>query len=83
MNYFDFINVIFKPNKTLDMEGILYLIDENNKKKFVQIDLNKYGEVWQDFYDGLMAEMNKGEESYPLDEVISELETKGNLNKYV
>jgi len=65
------------------MEGILYLTDENNKKRFVQIDLEKYGEIWQDFYDGLVAEMKKGEESYSLNEVILELETKGNLNKYV
>ena len=65
------------------MEGIMYLTDDKNQKKYVQIDLEKYGEVWQDFYDGLVAEMTKGEESYPLNEVIHELETKGNLNKYV
>jgi len=65
------------------MEGIMYLTDDKNQKKYVQIDLEKYGEVWQDFYDGLVAEMTKGEESYPLNEVILELETKGNLNKYV
>ena len=65
------------------MDGILYVTDQNNKKKFVQIDLEKYGEIWEDFYAGLMAEMTKGEESYPLEEVISELETEGNLDKYV
>ena len=63
------------------MEGILYLTDEHNKKKFVQIDLEKYGKIWEDFYDVLMAEI--GEESYPLEDVISELEKEGNLDKYV
>ena len=63
------------------MEGILYLTDEHNKKKFVQIDLEKYGQIWEDFYDVLMAEI--GEESYPLEDVISELEKEGNLDKYV
>jgi len=66
-----------------DMDGILYVTDHKNKKKFVQIDLEQYGEIWEDFYDGLKAEMTKGEESYPIDEVIGELESKGNLNKYV
>ncbi len=65
------------------MEGILYVTDQNNNRKFVQIDLEKYGEIWEDFYDGLMAEMTKGEESDPLEDIISELETKGSLDKYV
>ena len=65
------------------MEGILYLTDEKNKKRFVQIDLEKYGDIWEDFYDGLIAEMSKNEDSYPVEEVISELENKGNLDKYV
>jgi hypothetical protein len=65
------------------MEGILYLTDEHNKKKFVQIDLDKYGQIWEDFYNGLLAEITKGEENFPLEEIISELEKEGNLNKYV
>ncbi len=65
------------------MEGILYLIDEHNKKKFVQIDLEKYGSIVEDILDSLEIESRKGEESYPLEEVISELEEKGNLDKYV
>ncbi len=65
------------------MEGILFLTDDQNKKKYVQIDLEKYGKLWQDFYAGLMTELTKGEESYSIEEVISELETKGNLDKYV
>jgi len=70
-------------HKLIKMEGILYLTDDKNQKKFVQIDLEKYGQIWEDFYDGLIAEMTKEEESYPLEEVISELEKEGNLNKYV
>lgn len=65
------------------MDGIYYLTDEKNNKKFVQIDLEKYGQIWEDFYDGLMAELTKDEESFPLEDVISELESKGSLGKYV
>ncbi len=33
------------------MEGIEFIIDEKGKKKAVIIDLEKYGELWEDFYD--------------------------------
>ena len=65
------------------MKGISIIHDQTNDKKYAQIDLELYGEVWEDFYDGLLAELAKEEESYPLKEVIEELETKGNLDKYV
>lgn len=67
----------------LDMEGILYLTDEANNKKYVQIDLEKHGEIVEDILDSLMIKSRKDEESYPLEEVLEELETKGNLDKYV
>ena len=51
------------------MEGILYVTDDNNKKKFVQIDLEKYGEMWSEFYDVLIAESRKNDERIPLEEV--------------
>lgn len=69
-----------KSNK---MEGILYLTDDQNKKRFVQIDIDKYGAIVEDILDRLTIESRKNEESYPLEEVIKELETKGNLDKYV
>ncbi len=65
------------------MEGILYLSDEQNKKRFIQIDLDKYGSIVEDVLDRITINARMHEESYPLEEVIEELETKGNLNKYV
>jgi len=55
--------------KLLDMEGILYLTDDDNNKKYVQIDLDKYGELWLEFYDILIAESRKSDEKIPLEEV--------------
>ncbi|MFT6338584.1 MAG: hypothetical protein ACI86M_003878 [Saprospiraceae bacterium] len=69
--------------KTLEMEGILYLTDDDNKKKFVQIDLEKYGRIVEDILDSLVIESRRGEESYPIEEVLSELKNTGNLDKYV
>ena len=62
-------NVIFMNLNFEIMEGILYVTDDNNKKKFVQIDLEKYGEMWAEFYDVLIAESRKNDERIPLEEV--------------
>lgn len=65
------------------MEGINYLTDDKNQKVAVQIDLRKYGELWEDFYDSLIAEMRKDEEKIPLEDVISNLRTAGKLTEDV
>ncbi len=61
------------------MEGIHYLTDDQNRRIAVQIDLRMYGELWEDFYDVLMADMRKDEEKIPLEEVIRDLKQKGKL----
>jgi hypothetical protein len=37
------------------MEGIQFVTDDKGQKTAVLIDLKKYGELWEDFYDGLIA----------------------------
>ena len=57
------------------MEGILYVTDSNNNKKFVQIDLEKYGgEYLEDLLDGLVAESRRDEESVSFDEVMDHID---------
>ena len=67
----------------MQMEGIYYVTDEENKKRYIQIDLEKYGALVEDILDSLIIASRKGEESYPVDEVATELKENGNLNKYV
>ena len=55
------------------MEGIKYLVDENQKTVAVQIDLVKHGELWEDIYDTLVAHARQDEESIPLKDLIVEL----------
>jgi len=63
------------------MEGILYLTDDKNNKKFVQIDIEKYGgEYLEDLIDGLVAESRKKEESVPFEDVIRELKLEGKID---
>lgn len=65
------------------MDGILYLTDENNNKKYIQIDLNKYGSIVEDVLDRITVESRKNEKSYPIEDIMEELIAKGNLAKYV
>ncbi len=56
------------------MDGILFLVDDKNRKKFVQIDLEKYGgEYLQDLLEGLVAYSRKDEESVSFEDVLKEL----------
>ena len=66
-----------------DMEGIRYLVNEEQQPVAVQIDLEKYGELWEDFYDVLVAQARRQEESIPLEEVIEELKASGKLSQDV
>jgi len=51
------------------MEGIHFVTNEKGKKIAVQIDLERYGDAWEDFYDQLVAEQRQGEKSIPFDVV--------------
>ena len=59
-----------------------YVTDENNDRIAVMISYEKYGHMIEDILDHLVIESRKHEESYPIDEVISDLE-KDDLKKYV
>ena len=37
------------------MAGIKFVTDEKGQKVAVQIDLKKLGDLWEDFYDNLIA----------------------------
>jgi transcriptional regulator of NAD metabolism len=64
------------------MDGILYLTDEENKKRFIQIDIDKFGEEYvEDLIDGLVAGSRKDEESIPFEEVLKELKEAGKLDE--
>ncbi|MDR0683296.1 MAG: hypothetical protein LBG15_15870 [Dysgonamonadaceae bacterium] len=58
--------------------GIKYTKDKTGHKRYVRVDLDMYGEnqLIEDFLDLLEVEARKGEPTYPLDDVIRELEKK-------
>lgn len=55
------------------MNGINYVTDEKGKPVAVQIDLKKYGTVWEDFYDVLTARNREFESRESLKSVKARL----------
>lgn len=59
------------------MKGIEFVVDEEGKRKAVVIDLSEHGELWEDFYDTLLAEERKHEPRETLAEVKKKLGVTG------
>jgi len=51
------------------VKGVEFVIDNNGQKKAVLIDLKKYGEIWEDFYDTLRVKERELEPRESLKEV--------------
>jgi hypothetical protein len=58
------------------MEGIQFVTDDKGKKVAVQIDLERYGELWEDIHDQLVAESRVHEKSVPFERVKRRLARK-------
>jgi len=63
------------------MTGIQYVTDEKGRKVAVQIDLKKYGAIWEDFWDGLVSESRRKEKGIPLAKVKADLVKRGRLRE--
>jgi hypothetical protein len=53
------------------MTGIQFVTDEKGRKVAVQIDLKKYGAIWEDFWDGLVSESRRTEKGIPYEQYRS------------
>lgn len=59
------------------MKGIEFVVDEAGERKAVLIDLIEHGELWEDFYDALVAEARRHEPRETLAEVEEKLGLSG------
>ena len=55
------------------MSGIHFVTDEKGRKVAVQIDLKKYGRLWEDFQDVLVSQSRRHEKRIPLEKVKERL----------
>ncbi|MDY7013704.1 MAG: hypothetical protein SVX43_08950 [Cyanobacteriota bacterium] len=56
------------------MKGIQFVIDEAGTKKAVLIDLEEWGELWEDFYDLAVSRSRREEPEISWEELKAELE---------
>lgn len=61
------------------MTGIQFVVDKKGKKTAVIIDLKKQGQLWEDFYDSLVARMREHEPRESLKSVKQRLQRRGKL----
>jgi PHD/YefM family antitoxin component YafN of YafNO toxin-antitoxin module len=54
-------------------EGINFIVDGQQKQVAVVIDLDKYGQLWEDFYDNILAIQRQDESRESLSNFKAEL----------
>ncbi len=62
------------------MTGIQYVTDETGVPTAVMLDLKEWGDLWEDFYDGIVAEQRKHEPLIPWEEVKKQLARQHELS---
>ena len=62
------------------IEGIYFVVNEQGERTAVQIDLKKYGELWEDFFDTFIASERANEPRESLETVRKRLVEIGKLN---
>jgi hypothetical protein len=62
------------------LKGIQYVVNERGEKTAVQIDLNRYSELWEGIYGTLIAQDRADEPRETLEEVRQRLIEQGKMN---
>lgn len=63
------------------VRGVQFLTDTEGRKVAVLLDLEEWGELWEDIYDNMLADERADEPSTPLEEFEDELRAEGLLNE--
>jgi len=61
------------------MKGIQFVVDDKGEKTAVLINLQEHGDLWEDFYDCLLARARADEPRESLAEVREQLCHQGTL----
>jgi hypothetical protein len=62
------------------LEGIQFVTNAAGEKTAVLIDLKQYGELWEDFYDALIALQRSKEPRESLESVREVLKKQGKID---
>ena len=64
----------------MSIKGIQFVTDEKGQRTAVLINLKKFGELWEDFYDSLIAAQRADEPRESLESVRRRLQRQGKLD---
>jgi len=56
------------------MKGTDFVIDDSGRQRAVLIDLDEWGEIWEDFYDALIAFSRKDEPTLTWEDLKEEMD---------
>ena len=62
------------------MTGVQFIVDSQGQKTAVLIDLKRYGALWEDIYDNMLAQKRENEPRESLQSVRERLKRQGKLN---
>ncbi|MCP4426107.1 MAG: hypothetical protein GY803_16565 [Chloroflexi bacterium] len=62
------------------MQGIQFVVDDRGDKTAVLIDLKKYGDIWEDIYDRLLAYSRTDDPRESIESVREKLQQLGKLD---
>jgi hypothetical protein len=62
------------------MQGIQFVTDDKGQKVAVQINLKKFGDLWEDFYDSLLFHKRALEPRESIASVKERLKRQGKLH---
>jgi len=63
------------------VKGVQFVTDTDGRKVAVLLNLEQWGELWEDIYDNMLADARADEPSMPLEEFEAELRAEGLLNE--
>lgn len=61
------------------MRGVQFVVDENGEKTAVLLDLQEWGELWEDFYDILVSRSREQEETVSWEDLEAECAQENSL----
>ncbi|MGG6237340.1 hypothetical protein ACQ4N7_01780 [Nodosilinea sp. AN01ver1] len=62
------------------MRGIQFLVNEDGEKTAVLLDLQEWGDLWEDFYDILVARSRSEEDTVSWSDLEAELDQENATN---
>jgi hypothetical protein len=63
------------------LKGVQFVTDTEGRKVAVMLDLEEWGELWEDIYDNMIADERAGEPTKSLEDFEAELRAEGLLNE--